>query len=589
MEPAPTQSAMRRASVSREAHETVARGLRGVARRLAILLVAFVLASPQAVAAQTPSSVDWPVYGNDLANTRFQNVDQITPGNVATLRPAWVFHTGVLDKHASLEVSPIVVGGTMFVTSGVDDVFALDAATGHERWHYDPRPDMPPLDTVSLCCGRANRGVGVADGKVFLARLDDAVVALDATTGELVWKKQVARIADDYSITMAPQVVNGLVIVGLSGGEFEVRGQVIALSAATGQLVWRFFTTLPGTTWAGHSWRTGAGTLWQTPAVDRGLGLLYVNTGNPGPDLNGIHRLGKNLYTDSIVALDISTGTVHWAFQEVHHDLWDYDSAMPALLFDLSRNGTTVPALGHCSKNGNYYILDRRTGVPIYPVTEVPVPSLKPAWQHPWPTQPKSAVEPLTPLTFESIPVGFKTAPQYTPPGTSPVLMVPGDDGGCEFPPSAYSPRTKFVYYGTRYEPTTFVSAPNNTSGIGSAFGDLPAAQNHGIFGATDTTTGRVVWKTTVPQPAKSGLVVAGDLVFFGESNGRFDGADARTGAMLWSFDGTSLPNGGGANAAPIAYVAGGREFVVNAFGGNAADRSFGSPVGDAIVAFALP
>jgi len=514
MEPAPTQSATRRVSASQETHGTVGHGLRGVARRLAILLVAFVLASPQAVAAQTPSSVDWPLYGNDLANTRFQNVDQITPGNVATLRPAWVFHTGVLDKDASLEVSPIVVGGTMFVTSGVDDVFALDAATGHERWHYDPRPDMPPLDTVSLCCGRANRGVGVADGKVFLARLDDAVVALDATTGELVWKKQVASIADDYSITMAPQVVNGLVIVGLSGGEFEVRGQVIALSEATGQLVWRFFTTLPGPTWAGHSWKTGAGTLWQTPAVDRSLGLLYVNTGNPGPDLNGIHRLGKNLYTDSIVALDISTGKVHWAFQEVHHDLWDYDSAMPALLFDLSRNGSTVPALGHCSKNGNYYILDRRTGVPIYPVTEVPVPSLKPAWQHPWPTQPKSAVEPLTPLSFESIPKGFKTAPQYTPPGTSPVLIVPGDDGGCEFPPAAYSPRTKFVYYGTRYEPTTFVSAPNNTSGIGSAFGDIPAAQNHGIFGATDTTTGRVVWKISVPQPAKSGLVVAGDLVF---------------------------------------------------------------------------
>ena len=162
---------------------------RTLARRPAILLLPLVLASPQAVAGQTPSSVDWPLFGNDLANTRFQNVDQITPANVVGLRPAWVFHTGVLDPHASLEVSPIVVGGTMFVTSGLDDVFALDAATGHQRWHYDPRADMPSLDTVSLCCGRANRGVGLADGNVFLARLDDVVVALDATTGEFVWKK----------------------------------------------------------------------------------------------------------------------------------------------------------------------------------------------------------------------------------------------------------------------------------------------------------------------------------------------------------------------------------------------------------------
>ena len=562
------------------------------ARLVSVLLVPVLLAAPASVGAQTPQTVDWPLFGNDYANSRFQDVDQINPSNVQGLRPAWVFHTGVLEDKASLEVSPIVVGGTMFVTSGLDDLFALNPTDGHLKWVYHAIADgMPDPDKISLCCGRANRGVAVDDGRVFLARLDTVLVALDADTGHVLWRTPVVSPRGDYSMTMAPQVVDGLVIVGVSGGEFEVRGQVIAFDASTGQEAWRFFTTTPAT-WAGSSWKHGAGTLWQTPPVDRDLGLIYVNTGNPGPDLNGIHRLGKNLYTDSIVALNVHTGTVRWAFQEVHHDLWDYDSAQPALLFDLTRNGSTVPALGHCSKNGNYYILDRRTGSPIYPVTEVPVPSLKPAWQHPWPTQPKSAVEPLTPLTLDSVPSGFKGAPQYTPPSTDDhVIIQPGADGGCEFPPGAYSPRTKFVYYGTRYEPSTFVTSPNNTEDIGSAFEEkIPGVVDYGIFGATDTTTGKVAWKIRVTEPAKSGVLVAGDLVFFGESNGRFDAVDAQTGDVLWIFDGTNVPHGGGADAAPVAYVAGGREFIVNAFGGNTADREFTtSPVGDAIVAFSLP
>jgi alcohol dehydrogenase (cytochrome c) len=405
----------------------------------------------------------------------------------------------------------------------------------------------------------------------------------------VLWRAKAADVSQGYAITMAPQFVDGLVVVGLSGGEFEVRGQVVAFNANTGQEVWRFFTTLPGPTWAGKSWQTGGATLWNTPAVDPNLGLLYINTGNAAPDLNGIQRAGQNLYSSSVVALDIFTGQVKWSFQMVHHDLWDYDSAQPVVLFNA--NGT--PALGECSKNGNYYILNRATGRPIFPVTEKPVPSTMPAWQHAWPTQPSSSVEPLTPLSVEGNPstlAGFPVKPEYTPPSQTEVAMQPGDDGGCEWPAAAFSPRTGDVYYGTRYEPTTFQTAPNNTTGIGSAFEDIPTAGNRGIFGATSTTTGKVVWKIQVDQPAKSGLAVAGDLVFFGESNGKFHAVNAANGTMLWTFDGTSVPNGGGANANPSVYVTNGQEFVVNAFGGNAADRdTFSSPAGDALVAFFLP
>jgi alcohol dehydrogenase (cytochrome c) len=550
-----------------------------------------------------PGDRNWVHYGNDLANTRFQDVDQINPRNAGTLRPAWVFHTGVLDPQASLEVSPVVINGIMYVTTGHDDVFALDAGTGKMIWQHHPAL-LAPLSAMFVCCGRDNRGVAFGNGKVFIARLDGVLEALNARTGSTVWQSTVLDFNDRYAITMAPQFVNGLVIVGSSGGEFIARGQVAAFDANTGARVWRMFTTVPGPTWKDDSWLHGGGLVWQTPAVDPGLGLVYINTSNASPDVNGHRRAGDNLFTSSIVALDVSSGTVRWAFQTTHHDLWDYDAAQPSMLFTLKRLGQAIPALGECSKNGNYYVLDRRTGAPLFPVTEVRVP-VEPGWQHPSPTQPASSVEPLVPLhvvpgtiDFNALPPDVKIAPTYTPPQEPELLMQPGDDGACEFPPAAFSPRTGFVYYGGRYEPTTYHSFPNNTAPnaeglfLGSTFEeDIPGVHDFGVFGATDTATGRVVWKIQVPQPAKSGLLVAGDLVFFGEGNGLFHAADARTGMMLFTFNGTSVPHGGGAQAAPVAYVCNGTEFVANAFGGNVADRpAFGpNPLGDAIIAFALP
>ncbi|MBV9911138.1 MAG: PQQ-binding-like beta-propeller repeat protein [Sinobacteraceae bacterium] len=585
-------------------------------------------------------NLDWTRYGHDLANTRFQDVDQIDPSNVAEMHVAWTFHTGVLDAKSELEVSPIKVGQRLYVTDGHDDVFALNAATGQQLWSYKPTQipgEMPPLDSVFACCGLNNRGVVFVPGAshsgqrddltsednndskpqsdehtddtrkgqpamVVYGRLDDVVVALNAKTGEVIWKTRVVDFHSRAAINMAPQFAHGLIIVGLAGGEYEIRGLVVALKAESGEIAWRFHTRVPES-WAGDSWQRGGAPMWQTPSIDTRRNLVYVATGNAGPDINGINRAGENLFSASVVALDLDTGVPRWHFQETHHDLWDYDSAQPTMLFEVEKDGRNIPALGHCSKNGNYYILDRRTGEPVFPVKEVDVPTA-PVWQNASPTQPVSSVEPLTPLDFvpgtidmTKLPKDLTLAPQYTVPQDPAVLIPVGDDGGCEGVPAAFSPRTKFIYYGARYEPATYHTTPDNTGPspdgtfLGSSFAEvIPGVTDFGIFGATNSTTGKVVWKIQVPQPAKSGMLVAGDLVFFGEGNGQFHAVDATTGKMLFTFNGTSIPGGGGAQASPIAYVVKGKEFIVNAFGGNVPDRQFApNPVGDAIVAFSLP
>lgn len=574
----------------------------------AVTLIAFIhpaAGAPGATQASsnaaTPQHLNWPFYGNDPANTRFQNVDQINPSNVSRLKPAWVFHTGLLGDEVSFENSPIVVNGTMYVSTGHDDVYALDASTGAERWGYHPEVQMPNLGNLSICCGQDNRGVAYKDGKVYLGRLDDVLVALNAKTGEEIWQRRVADYHDGYAITMAPQVIDypgvpDTVVIGVAGGEYKVRGQLAAYDLNTGKPRWTFQATLPGRSWAGMSWKNGGGPIWQTPAFDRQLGRLYLSTGNASPNLSGQRRAGEDLYTSSLVALDIRTGKVAWHFQEVHHDLWDYDGPQPPVLFPVTKNGKTYDALGHCNKNGYYYILDRRTGKPIFPVTEKAVPP-GPSWQHSWPTQPVSSVQSLTPHSVQSTPPYLKSAPEFTPPRDQPLLIQPGPDGGCEWPPAAYSPRTKDVYYGTRYLPAVLSSHKGNFGKdaggefLGSSESEpVPGVHYYGIYGATDTVTGKVAWKIKVPDLAKSGMLVAGDLVFFGQNNGQFNAVNAKDGARLWNFDATTVPTAGAAAAAPVAYVADGHEFIANAFGGNYLDREFQlSPKGDALIAFALP
>ncbi|HEY6346699.1 MAG TPA: PQQ-binding-like beta-propeller repeat protein [Bryobacteraceae bacterium] len=537
----------------------------------------------------TPNSLDWPSYGNDLGAMRFVNVDQINRSNVASLQPVWILHTNVMNANTSFESQPIIIGGVMYVTSPHDHVFALDATTGAIKWTFNPT--IPPLSELAICCGQDNRGVAVGNGKVFVGQLDATLVALDAGTGAVVWKVTVDRYQDRWTETMAPLFMNGMVIIGASGGEYQRRGHVRAYDANTGALIWEFNTTAgPGEfgneTWAVNSWKIGGATVWTTPAADAQLGLIYITTSNAAPDLNGSQRAGMNLFASSVVALDATTGQRRWHFQEVHHDLWDYDSTHPVHLFTLERNGQQIPALAHANKAGFYYILDRRDGTPLFDVNETPVP-LEPAWQNPWPTQPIPAIDPLIPQTVASPPAGVLNGPIFTVPQEQPTLIQPSEESGPEWPPSAYSPRTGFSYLQAGgYSPSMYAAIPPVVNSFGStAAGAPPGTDTYGLFVAMDTTTGKIAWSNKLPQKMYSGIVVAGDLVFFGEGNGQFHAVDAQTGSVLWTFS-SNLPNVGGANGAPAVYVVNGQEYVVMDFGGNA-DAGFTK--GDALIAFALP
>lgn len=582
---------------------------RSIRSLLVTVLAALFVLTPaglfnQAAHAQT-SDTDWPYFGNDPGGMRYQNVDQINPSNVSQLQPAWVFHTTVMSKLTSFESQPIEVGGTLYISDPHDHVYALDAATGALKWTYNPT-DMPPLGQLAICCGQTNRGVAVGDGKVFIARLDAKLVALDANTGQVAWDATVADYHQKYTETMAPQYVDGKVLVGSAGGEMMARGFIAAYDATTGKQLWRF-DTVPGPgqpgndTWTGNSWQSGGATVWTTPEVDPALNLVYIHTGNAGPDLNGTQRAGTNLYANSIVALDLGTGQVKWFYQEVHHDLWDYDLAQPAQLFDVTVNGQTIPVIANAEKDGFYFMLDRRTGTPIDavdPVHEAAVPT-QPAWQHPSPTQPESAISliPQSVAPGTAMPPGTTAASLFTPPQQQPMVFQPGFESGPEWGAGAYSPRTHYSYIPAGgYEPWIEHAQPSIVNTLGSTGGGdkAPGMQTYGLFDAVDTTTGKIAWQTKVPNKTVTGTAVAGDLVFWGEDDGTFLAQDAKTGQTLWQWNNpTNIPNVGGANGSPAVYELGGREYVVMDFGGNFRERQDApnptSQPGDTLVAFALP
>jgi quinohemoprotein ethanol dehydrogenase len=528
--------------------------------------------------------LDWAYYGNDLYNSRFQNIDQINTTNVSQLTKAWVFHTGYLsDPNMSMEMTPLEVNGTLYITTGDDDVFALNPGTGAQIWHYHPA-DLPAISTLPVCCNNDNRGVAYGNGMVFNARLDGKLVALNAKTGAVVWSKVVDTAANGATMTLAPQFINASggtvpeVLVGVSGAEFAVRGHLDAYNPATGALLWRFWTTDPAT-YAGTSWQHGGASIWGTPTFDATLNMVYFSTGNAYPDLNGANRAGTNLFAASIVAIDATTGTLQWFFQETHHDLWDLDGPQPTVL--LSYNG--VAAIEHTSKTGWMWILDRASGEPLIPYQEVAVSSpANAAFQNPWPTQPESSIESITQHTATELPAGYIAAAYGTVPGPTEEVFQPAFGGGMEWPPAAYSPRTNMIYSHANYSPFDLAV----TAAGAFTFGKVPGV-NHGVYGAINPVTGKIVWTipilTTTPD---SGMTVAGDLVFFGDSTGIFYAASAATGEILWVFDAWTVPNATGGNASAAIYEINGVEYVVYGFGGEPGN-SF--ELGDAVVAFALP
>src|ERR1700733_680417 len=403
--------------------------------------------------------LDWRYNGQDLYNSRYANIDQINPTNVSQLKPAWTFHTGVLgDPNMSMEMTPLVVNGMMYVTTGDDDVFALSPTTGAQIWHYH-QSDMPKISTLPVCCNNDNRGVGYGEGLVFDARLDGKLVALNAKTGAVVWSTVVDTAANGATITLAPQFIGASmgtipeVIVGVSGADEGVRGHLDAYSPTTGKMLWRFWTTDPAT-WAGTTWQHGGASVWGTPTYDPLLNMVYFSTGNAGTTFWGGNRAGTNLYAASIVALDATTGELQWFFQETHHDLWDFDGPQPTVL--LSWNG--IPAIEHTSKTGYMWLLDRASGESLIPYAEVAVPPTpaNAAWQNPWPTQPVSSIESITEHQVEAgtVPAGAIAVPMWTTVGPTVEVFQPDHSGGMEWPPAAYSPRTNMIYSHAKYSPT---------------------------------------------------------------------------------------------------------------------------------------
>jgi alcohol dehydrogenase (cytochrome c) len=482
--------------------------------------------------------------------------------------------------------------GVIYIITGADDVFALRVKTGNILWKYQARLD----DTITtVCCGWTSRGVALGEGKVFVGQLDGRLVALDQKSGVPMWSIQAERWQNGYTITAAPLYYNGMVIAGFAGGENGTRGRVKAYDAKDGRLIWTFYTVpAPGEvghdTWPqnNEAWLHGGGAIWQTPAVDPELGLMYFTTGNPGPDFNGRFRAGDNLFTSSMVALDAKTGKYRWHFQQVHHDLWDYDGPNPVILFDVRINGRLRKAAAEASKTGWVYIIDRETGKPLIGIDEKQVPQN--SGQATARTQPFPRGDSFVPQFVDIAPEDFPLVNQgriFTPFGPEGTLMKPGPRGGANWPPSSYDPNTNYYYVCATDSGAVYKGGgdkeeftPEGQRSLGGVFGGFPTP-NSGIFAALDMKTNRLVWQQRWRDACYSGSVTTGGgLVFTGRNDGRLTAQNSSDGKRLWEFQ-----TGAGMNAPVSVFEYQGEEYIVAYSGGS----SFaGGPRGDSVWLFSL-
>jgi alcohol dehydrogenase (cytochrome c) len=559
---------------------------------------------------------NWLTYGRDYSNQRFSPLTQINSGNAAKLVPKWAYKSGITSTFQS---TPIVADGVMYVSLPFNHVVALDARSGKQLWRYDHQ-----RRTTKMCCGPANRGVAVAYGKVFIGTVDARLIALDAKTGKVTWdiplvetvgaeSEHTGQLAQDDPLraqrvtgatgvgaSMAPLVYRGKVIMGITGvgyglhldsdrpgaplgavvgiaGQSQRAGFYAAFDAETGNKIWQFDST-PSEGWEGEfrattpdgvplerdlvqerataalyrdAWRRGGGSAWTTPAIDPALGLIYVGIGNPSPQMDDVTRPGDNLYSVSLVAIDIETGKLGWYFQQVPHDMWGYDVASPPVLFDAQIGGRKVAAVGQAGKTGWFYVLDRRTGEFLFK-SEAFVPQ-KNLFRRP---------------TAEGIEI------------------YPGGAGGANWSPVSYDARTGLAYVAALHMPMRYtvreIAATADQAAVRYTALEPVDGPQWGTLTALDLgNQGKIRWQVRTPEPLIGGvLATAGNLVFVGEGNGRFNAFDSRTGKLLWSFD-----CGAGVNAPPITYRIDGRQYVAVAVGGN---QIFGYRQGETVQVFGL-
>jgi alcohol dehydrogenase (cytochrome c) len=501
---------------------------------------------------------NWLTYSGGYNGQRYSTLSQITPANVANLEMKWAFQARSLEK---FETTPLVVDGTMYLTQAPNDIFAVDATNGQIKWaySYSPSRDARP------CCGRVNRGVAIVGNTLYMATIDAHLVAVNATDGKLLWDIEVAKAASGYALTHAPLVIKDKVIVGTAGGEYGIRGFIAAYNATTGKEMWKFYT-IPGKgekgneTWEGDSWKIGGASVWVTGTYDAETNLTYWGIGNPGPDWNGDHRAGDNLYASSVVALDADTGQIKWHFQFTPHDVWDYDSTQVPVLADMNwtdKNGRTAPrkVMMFANRNGFVYTLDRTNGQFLMG---------KPYVKVTWATGLDEVGRPMRAPGMEPTADGNKIYPSVT--------------GGTNWWSPSYSPRTGLLYVSAwdsvpgvmnKLE-TPFEEGKRFTGGTPTPrpyrqFRDpsRPEEEGTGIVKAIDPKTGTIKWEFKMNDLTGSGiLTTATDLLFTGGREGFFQAIDARDGKLLWR-----VPAGGEIINAPMTYQVNGKQYVVFAAG----------------------
>ena len=531
--------------------------------RLRLALLALVVAASYRLQAQVPydrilrasaEPQNWLTYNGTYNSQRYSTLAQITPANVATLEAKWVLQDQVFGAWQS---NPLVVDGVMYVTERPNDVMAVDAKTGRVYWLYR----YTPAQDARVCCGANNRGVAILGDTLYMGTLDAHLIAIDAKNGRQLWNVAVADVKLAYSITLAPLVVKDKVIVGVGGGEFGIRGFIAAYDAKTGKESWRF-DAIPGPgepghdTWKEDHWKSGGGSVWVTGSYDPELNLTYWGIGNPGPDWNPDQRPGDNLYTDSVVALDMETGRLKWHFQFTPNDGYDYDSVQIPVLVDMNWRGVPSKVMLWANRNGYFYVLDRVTGKFL-----LGTPFVKVNW--------------ASGLDERGRPI------QTPQPAGAPTW--PGNQGGTNWYPPAYSPRTGLFYFSAwenyatiyRKEQSVFQPGRNFPGGGFTVLTPVPGAPTVGIgrrgpinnwtdevgngaVMAIDPQTGQVRWKVKQFDVTDGGmLTTASDLLFTGGREGYFHAIDARDGKLLWK---ASL--GGQIVMAPITFQVEGKQYV---------------------------
>ena len=529
-------------------------------------------------AASLASAQSWPVYGGDTGNQRYSQGSQITPANVSKLNVKWALQLG---SNRSQESSPILVGDTLYVTSsfGPKNVFAVNAKTGEVRWKWSP--EMPKGVEQYACCDVNSRGVSYSDGKIFVGRLDAKVTALDAKTGKEVWTQTVVDYTQGSVITSPPVVAKNVIITGFGGGEYGVRGALVALDQSTGKEVWRTYTVPVGNeknadTWKGDTGKTGGGAAWNVGSYDPKLNLVYYGTSNPGPWTaivrgNDSSDIGKftNLYTASVIAMNPDTGNIVWHYQFTPHDAWDYDGVNELVFADLPVDGKTTPVIMQANRNGFFYVIDRANGKLISAKNFVPTN---------WAT----GIDLKTGMPIET--ANNEKRPRLKKWAKD---ICPNLVGGKNWMPMSYNPKTGLVYIPTmnlcmdlegiqeEYKRGQFYLGVNfdlDKAGPGGYLGGLKA---------WDPVAQKEVWFNKDDLPFNGGtMTTTTGLVFAGDIKGMFRAMDAKTGKELWKFN-----TGSGISAAPISYTLDGKQYVAVTSGRTQSMPAFFGKIGEKMVA----